>query len=86
MTRKEAAEIIERDFIEYFEGDAPVWKALKMAADALKNDDAVINKILEIIDSYITIAEEIGYNNYTLYNIFILRVLKKEIKALKDDK
>ena len=32
-----------------------------------------IDRVLEIIDSHITLAQEMGCNIFALYNIFILR-------------
>lgn len=49
MTRKEAIEIIE-EYADHFEGGASIWEALKAAIDALKNEGALIKKVLEIID------------------------------------
>lgn len=50
MTRNEAVEIIEK-YNESFEGGASIYEALKMAADALKDEDTVIDRVLEIIDT-----------------------------------
>lgn len=48
MMRKEATEIVEK-YIESFEGGASIYEALKMAADALKDENALIDNVLEII-------------------------------------
>lgn len=49
MTKAEAIEIME-NYINHFEGGAILYEALKMANKALKDEDAMLEKVLQIIN------------------------------------